>query len=268
MPESISENRRKYHALLNQLTTAAIACTPSTWTSGTLIIERDGESISCLLENETASGQAQMSEELRSLCHQFSVFKRSSSSESSWSKAIVNYVLGDRVDFSVQVHFEYPNNSWAEVESEPLPDESGWRRQTQDFAWQQSPSLLVMEFIMDYRLWNDSAVNRSDRADFSEAARQPIQIDWQKIIDKFCLPGFKSRPLSYNRVSRHGVAREAICSAETIADKALVRTIIQTEIISNGSVETHYEYALQRLNNRWFLTQIYSISERGRYPHL
>lgn len=125
------------------------------------MIERDGLSIACTLQNGHELGS--ISDDLQSLCQQFAVSKPSSDTDISWSKAIINDVLNDGIrNFSAQMNFEYPQKIGMDVASEPMPDESWWRTQTQNLNWQQSPSLLVVEFIMGYHLWNDAAVRRSN----------------------------------------------------------------------------------------------------------
>lgn len=261
------EEAKKHYTLCNQLVTEMIACAPSNWTKGALTIERDNQLIACTLQNGNELGP--ISDELRSLCQQFAVSKPSPDTDISWLKATINYFLDDGIsNFSAHIDYEYPQEIWTDVASEPMPDESWWRTQTQNLNWQQSPSLLVVEFIMDYRLWNDAAVRRSKSQDASEETRQFIQADWQHLIDKFCSPGFESQFMTYDAVSRHNVEREAVFSAETVGNQALVKTRLHDETTPDYLSDADYEYELQWTNGRWFLEQIYSLDNVGRTPQL
>ncbi|MGF1602270.1 MAG: hypothetical protein ACFCU8_09670 [Thermosynechococcaceae cyanobacterium] len=245
------EDAHKYNALYIQLITEAIACAPSHWLRGTLIIEREVERVSCRLQHENQSIQAEISDALRSLCEQYAVCKNASGSDPSWLKAVINYYLDDEaVDWSVEGSFEYPDDPLPGVEPEALPNESWWRTQTQNLAWQESPSLLVIEFIMDYRVWNDAALRQSQDAPFSLETSQSIQAHWQTLLDKFCLPSLMGRPVLYTSISAHDIECEAVFSAETVDDQALVKTRIEDELEGDSqSVEVSYEYELKRVNH-------------------
>ncbi|MGB7414577.1 MAG: hypothetical protein WA902_10250, partial [Thermosynechococcaceae cyanobacterium] len=141
--------------------------------------------------------------------------------------------------------------------------------QTKDVNWQQSPSLLVIEFIMDYRVWNDSAVQRIHHDNDSAEIAKQIQADWQQLIDKFCRPDFMAQPASCQPVSLHDITREDVVSAETVDGQALIQTRIHSGVEHDlQRTEVSFEYELRRDNSRWFLEQVYAIHAEGRLPIL
>ncbi|MGB7416727.1 MAG: hypothetical protein WA902_21175, partial [Thermosynechococcaceae cyanobacterium] len=121
-----SEELKNYHTLYQQLITEMVSCAPSDWLQGTLIIERNVQQLTgCSLQSEDKSSQALISDALRSLCEQYAVCKNGFGSAPSWSKAIIHYCLDDdTVDLSVDGSFEYPNDFFAEEETQTVLDES------------------------------------------------------------------------------------------------------------------------------------------------
>ncbi len=81
--------------------------------------------------------------------------------------------------------------------------------------------------------------------DVSEKIHQLIQADWQNLIHKFCLSGFEPQFMTYDTISHHNVEQEAVFSAETVNDQALVKTRRHNDTTPDYLSDADYEYELQ-----------------------
>lgn len=240
---------REYHLLFTNLMQEVANCTPAEWDGGVFTINRNSPGIKCSITNRKTSENATLSQQLLSLCDAYLGFKQEYL-KNDWVKATIPYSMGQYPgDFSTDGgSFEYPDDleSINRLEVDLL-DEDFWREETKNEAWKQSPSLLVIELILDY----GSAFNMQRNQDFSQLTSESIFS--QDILRKFTSSkkslSIDNQYFNYN----HRINLELVQSAESQNNKALVITNFQEE--SEG-ININFEYMLEFHNNRWFLVDI------------
>lgn len=240
---------RGYHLLFTNLMREVVKCTPAEWDGGVFTINRNSPGIKCSITNRKTSENATPSQQLLSLCDAYLGFK-SENLRNDWEKATVPYSMGQYPgDFSTDGgSFAYPDDleSINRLEAD-LPDEDFWREETKNDAWKQSPSLLVVEFILDY----GSVLNMQKSQNFSQLTHDSSLL--QDIIRKFATSkeslSIDNQYFNYN----HKINFESVESAESQDNKALVNTHLKEE---NKEINMYFEYMLEFHNNRWFLVDI------------
>ena len=128
-----------------------------------------------------------------------------------------------------------------------------------------SPKKFVKEFIKDYHKWHKVASkDRNESQEFSEINSQTKEDYLKKIVDKYCLEGFKSQPVSFSAYTAHTPQKEKITSEKVKGSQA----IILTEMDKIDDFQIKYEYRLIRKNNRWYLTAVDYLDGNCTWPSL
>lgn len=126
-----------------------------------------------------------------------------------------------------------------------------------------TPSEITLEFIKDFKKWNDYAYNLSlVKSDNDEQ----IELEYKKIISKFCKENKKHQGISFGSHSNHSPEFEKI--TKTIVKKE--SAIIKTKFIdpSNSFRNANYEYHFVKIENKWFLEEVYLVDKDGKYEGL
>lgn len=126
-----------------------------------------------------------------------------------------------------------------------------------------TPSEITLEFIKDFKKWNDYAYNLSlVKSDNDEQ----IELEYKKIISKFCKENKKHQEISFGSHSNHSPEFEKI--TKTIVKKE--SAIIKTKFIdpSNSFRNANYEYHFVKIENKWFLEEVYLVDKDGKYEGL
>ena len=109
-----------YSGVMNALVSEAIACSPESWSRGSLSIQCDGSYMDYALRNGEAEDKAQISGELRALCEELYVVMRQSGDV--WLAATIDFFReGDQWSFKAE--FKYPKTE-AFAASAPVPTAS------------------------------------------------------------------------------------------------------------------------------------------------
>ena len=120
-----------------------------------------------------------------------------------------------------------------------------------------TPSKLTIEFIKDYKKWNDLAYSLNQNGKEYEI----IEKEYKKIISKYCLEGKIHQGISFGSDSNHCPEREKIKT-----DKAIITTKFKDKMFDY--LESDYEYHYIKVNDKWYLEEIYLIDEEGKYEGL
>lgn len=254
-----------YLRVFNQLVKEVIQSSPPEWEGGIMTILNERELRRCELTNKSLSETIDVTEKLSSFCQEFPHFKQSLDSN-DWIKCIVPFSIREDGYDTEGGSFEYPEGFFADEGTDTLADESFWREQTKNDAWKESPSLLVVEFIMDYGLWLKSLSNQP------KPQRYTISKD---LNEKFCRKGHRIQLNYLDPIHTHNISLEWVNGAETIDSyNILVESVDGAETISNGerngssalvdtifrdnddSIEKSFDYELIWENDRWFLVRI------------
>ena len=122
-----------------------------------------------------------------------------------------------------------------------------------------TPESLVKVFIEDYFQWYKKC--------FEMRTVEHIEIEYQKIITKHCLPNFQPLGVAFGSNPRHHPDNEKIISVETFNNKSIVKTE-HTLGYEFGKFVSDYEFHLSYENERWYLEQIFYVTEEERYECL
>lgn len=126
-----------------------------------------------------------------------------------------------------------------------------------------TPSEMTLEFIKDFKKWNDYAYNLSlVKSDNDEQ----IELEYKKIISKFCKENKIHQGISFGSHSNHSPEFEKI--TKTIVKKE--SAIIKTKFIdpSNSFRNANYEYHFVKIENKWFLEEVYLVDKDGKHKGL
>ena len=94
----------EYADILNRLVAETVACTPETWTHGTLTMVSDGVRLEYKLKNDTEPGIASLSDALRALIDE--MYVRMAQYGDTWVEAVVTFqVNGDDVKFDTSYKY-------------------------------------------------------------------------------------------------------------------------------------------------------------------
>ncbi|NHM03746.1 hypothetical protein [Flavobacterium celericrescens] len=125
-----------------------------------------------------------------------------------------------------------------------------------------TPSKLTIEFIKDYKKWNDLAYGLNQNGKEYDI----IEKEYKKIISKYCLEGKIHQGISFGSDSNHCPEREKIIKEDIKTDRAIIITKFKDKVFDY--LESDYEYHYIKVNEKWFLEEIYLIDEEGKYEGL
>jgi hypothetical protein len=129
------------------------------------------------------------------------------------------------------------------------------------------PDEFVRAFITDYERWNQFAYQLSEKLPYTYLGDAAKTSAYLTTMGKFCPPGHKYQPIAFGSDSLHDNAREVVVGAERTADACVVKTR-HTKVISNTTLVSDFEYHLRRTGERWFLTSLLYVNEKGKYECL
>lgn len=266
----MTEKFERYSDVLNRLASEAIECSPEQWREGVLSISCDGAGINYSLKNPNSDLRASISEDLRSLCEELYVVMRNAGEV--WVQANVKFFQKEDAEWGFSFEFSYSdsNQNQQSTTTQKTKSANAWTtwqtKLTPPPKWASSPEKLLLEFMRDYKVWNDQSHQRSEREEFSESLMKSIEASWKKLTDKYCRDGFQGEPIAFGSESLHDTSRETIISVKINANVAIAKTESKNSHIANYS--DNYEYALSYDGRRWFLEQIYYVDDEGKYPAL
>lgn len=107
-----------YQAVLEELVSEAIACTPEHWVRGNLTIDCDGVKINYKLKNEEQDGMAAISEKLKALIEE--LYETMANHGDVWELSIINFEMNSE-DYSFNVKFKYTEEAFKDVKVETKP---------------------------------------------------------------------------------------------------------------------------------------------------
>ncbi len=128
----------------------------------------------------------------------------------------------------------------------------------------KSPESVVRAFMADFLAWNDRANREAERAP-EDQDMDRAQAEYEALLRRYCRPGFTGEPIAFGSVSWHDPATESIVSVTTRGDTSIVRTLHTRE---PNRVAHEYEYHLLFQDGRWYLEQVYYLSDDGKHPSL
>ncbi len=124
------------------------------------------------------------------------------------------------------------------------------------------PSKLTIEFIKDYKKWNDYAYNLSQTKNNDEN----IEKEYKKIISKYCQLGKIHQGISFGSDSNHCPEKEKISKEIIKTNSAIIKTKFKDP--KNSFRDADYEYHFIKIENNWFLEEVYLVDEDGKYEGL
>ncbi len=126
-----------------------------------------------------------------------------------------------------------------------------------------TPSEKTLEFIKDFKKWNDYAYNLSlEKSDNDEQ----IELEYKKIIYKFCKENKIHQGISFGSHSTHSPEFEKITKAIVKKESAIIKTKFVDP--SNSFRNANYEYHFVKIENKWFLEEVYLVDKDGKYEGL
>ena len=126
-----------------------------------------------------------------------------------------------------------------------------------------TPSEITMEFIKDFKKWNDFAYNLSlENRNYDEQ----IELEYKKIISKFCKENKIHQGISFGSHSNHSPEFEKITKAIVKKESAIIKTKFIDP--SNSFRNANYEYHFVKIENKWFLEEVYLVDNDGKYEGL
>ncbi|WP_136668723.1 hypothetical protein [Flavobacterium sp. H122] len=116
-----------------------------------------------------------------------------------------------------------------------------------------------MQFIEDYKKWNDFAfANGKEELTIEENYKK-------EVIRKYCLPNKKFQNISFGSESSHCPLKEKIVSESTRTNVSVVATTYKD---SKLGLEEKFEYHYVKVDGRWYLSEVYYIDGNGKYEGL
>ena len=126
-----------------------------------------------------------------------------------------------------------------------------------------TPSEITIEFIKDFKKWNDFAYNLSLNNNNSDDL---IEFEYKKIITKFCQATKSHQGISFGSHSDHCPEKEKISKEIIKTNSAIIKTKFKDP--KNSFRDADYEYHFIKIKNNWFLEEVYLIDEDGKYEGL
>lgn len=124
------------------------------------------------------------------------------------------------------------------------------------------PSKLTIEFIKDFKKWNDYAYNLSQTKNNDEN----IEKEYKKIISKYCQLGKIHQGISFGSDSNHCPEKEKISKEIIKKNSAIIKTKFKDQ--KNSFRDADYEYHFIKIENNWFLEEVYLVDEDRKYEGL
>lgn len=131
----------------------------------------------------------------------------------------------------------------------------------------KDPESIVLAFIQDYKSWNDRAHEEAESLEHSEQAMDRAEAEYEKLLSKYCRPGFSGEPIAFGSQSSHDISREKVVSVIIDGKNAIVKTK-HTDKRGSLEMEDDYEYHLSLDGARWYLEQVYYVDADGKYEGL
>lgn len=122
-----------------------------------------------------------------------------------------------------------------------------------------TPREITLRFIADYKQWNDFAFKNGDNLLLIEEKYK------ENIITKFCLPLKKFQNLAYGSQSSHCPLKEKIVSENTRSNVSVITTRFKDRTL--GIVD-NYEYHYVKVEDKWYLNEVYYVDSEGKYEGL
>lgn len=91
--------------------------------------------------------------------------------------------------------------------------------------------------------------------------------EYKKLIEKYCRSEFQPLGVAFGGDPAHHPDNEKIISVETFGNKSIVKTQ-NTLDYGFGKFVSDYEFHLSYENERWYLEQIFYVTDEGRYECL
>lgn len=126
----------------------------------------------------------------------------------------------------------------------------------------KTPSEITLEFIKDFKKWNDFAYNLS----LNNNSEDLIESEYKKIIIKFCQATKSHQGISFGSHSDHCPEKERISKEIIKKDTAIIKTKFKDP--KNSFLDAEYEYHFIKIENNWFLEEVYLVDEDGKYEGL
>lgn len=128
----------------------------------------------------------------------------------------------------------------------------------------RSPESLVHAFMADYLAWNDRAHRETERAPEDQDLER-AEAEYEALLRRYCRPGFAGQLIAFGSESMHDPAREQIVGVTTRGDTTVVTT---RHTNPTGGFAAEFEYYLLSQDGRWYLEQVYYVSDDGKHPTL
>ncbi len=126
-----------------------------------------------------------------------------------------------------------------------------------------TPSEITLEFIKDFKNWNDYAYNLSLEKSNNDKL---IELEYKKILSKFCKENKTHQGISYGSHSNHSPEFEKITKAIVKKESAIIKTKFVDP--NNSFRNANYEYHFVKIENKWFLEEVYLVDKDGKYEGL
>ena len=127
----------------------------------------------------------------------------------------------------------------------------------------KTPSEITLEFIKDFKKWNDFAYNLSLKNNNSDDL---IESEYKKIITKFCQATKFHQGISFGSHSDHCPEKEKISKEIIKKNTAIIKTKFRDP--KNSFQDAEYEYHFIKIENKWFLEEVYLVDKDGKYEGL
>lgn len=122
-----------------------------------------------------------------------------------------------------------------------------------------TPENLVKNFIEDYFCWYKKC--------FGMRTFEQMEAEYQKFINKYCRSDFQPLGVAFGSNPSHHPDNEKIILVETFGNTSIVKTQ-HTLDYDFGKFVSDYEFHLFYENERWYLNQIFYVTDEGRYEGL
>ncbi len=127
----------------------------------------------------------------------------------------------------------------------------------------KTPAEITLEFINDYKKWNDFANNLSMNDKNSD---EIIELEYKKIITKYCQANKTYQGISFGSHSNHCPEFEKITKAIVKKESAVIKTKFVDP--SNSFRNANYEYHFVKIENNWFLEEVFLVDKEEKYEGL
>ncbi|MCW1148785.1 RhsIA family immunity protein [Flavobacterium lacisediminis] len=125
-----------------------------------------------------------------------------------------------------------------------------------------TPSEITLEFIKDFKKWNDFAYNLSLNNNDDEL----IESEYKKIITKYCQENKVYQGIAFGSHSDHCPEKEKISKEIIKKNTAIIKTKFRDP--KNSFQDAEYEYHFIKIENKWFLEEVYLVDKDGKYEGL